>query len=202
MDTIEDGAQAGYLMLAPLENDWSEDRIPDEWRDRNGRLKPSWPTACRRLCGQPNGDFFTMPHAGASSCVAARAISLCLNCGEFYSRRELEFAKLRRYPVKPARARPPCLRLHCSAAPQAWKARGTNCSHLRTIGRTHRCNPVISTISSTSPLLRCALHAALQRDNELTFDRVAEAVVAASGLTVHSVAKNPELDPVSPAAMT
>jgi len=22
MDTIEDGAQAGYLMLAPLENDW------------------------------------------------------------------------------------------------------------------------------------------------------------------------------------
>ena len=49
-------------------------------------------------------------------------------------------------------------------------------------------------------LLRCALHAALQRDNELTFDRVAEAVVAASGLTVRSVAKNPELDPASPAA--
>ena len=49
-------------------------------------------------------------------------------------------------------------------------------------------------------LLRCALHAALQLDNELAFDRVAEAVVAASGLTVRSVAKNPELDPVSPAA--
>lgn len=44
------------------------------------------------------------------------------------------------------------------------------------------------------------MHAALLRDNELTFDRVAEAVVAASGLTVRSVAKNPELDPSSPAA--
>ena len=49
-------------------------------------------------------------------------------------------------------------------------------------------------------LLRCALHAALLRDNELTFDRVAEAVVAASGLSVLSVGRNPELDPASPAA--
>jgi len=49
-------------------------------------------------------------------------------------------------------------------------------------------------------VLRCALHAALRRENELTFDRVAEAVVAASGLSVREVAKNPELDPTSPAA--
>ena len=49
-------------------------------------------------------------------------------------------------------------------------------------------------------LLRCALHAALLRDNELTFDRVAEAVVAASGLTVREVAKNPGTRSASPAA--
>lgn len=48
-------------------------------------------------------------------------------------------------------------------------------------------------------LLRCALYAALRRENELTFDRVAEAVVAARGLSVREVAKNPELDPTSPA---
>ena len=96
MDTIEDGAQAGYLMLAPLENDWSEDRIPDEWRDRNGRLKPSWRDRVpQAVWVSPNGDFFTMPRAGAIKMWWQPApFSLCLNCGEFYSRRELEFAKL------------------------------------------------------------------------------------------------------------
>ena len=49
-------------------------------------------------------------------------------------------------------------------------------------------------------LLRSALHAALQRNNELSFDRVAEAVVGASSLAVRNVGKNPELDPDSPAA--
>jgi hypothetical protein len=24
-------------MLAPLENDWNEDRLPEEWRDQRGR---------------------------------------------------------------------------------------------------------------------------------------------------------------------
>jgi ATP-dependent helicase YprA (DUF1998 family) len=29
----------GYLMLAPADNDWSEERIPEEWRDARGRLR-------------------------------------------------------------------------------------------------------------------------------------------------------------------
>src|SRR5437899_3547735 len=49
-------------------------------------------------------------------------------------------------------------------------------------------------------LLRAALHAALLRDKELTFDRVAEAVVGSTGLTVADIARNSEIDPQSPAA--
>jgi hypothetical protein len=41
-DTSDDDAAAGYAMLAPLENDWSEDRIPEEWRDQRGRIRPTW----------------------------------------------------------------------------------------------------------------------------------------------------------------
>src|SRR5207249_1511793 len=39
---LEDDADAGYLMLAPLENDWSDALIPDEWRDARGRLTKTW----------------------------------------------------------------------------------------------------------------------------------------------------------------
>src|SRR5574341_981706 len=41
-DDEEPGTLRGYLMLAPTENDWSEDRIPEEWRDARGRLKQAW----------------------------------------------------------------------------------------------------------------------------------------------------------------
>jgi hypothetical protein len=49
-------------------------------------------------------------------------------------------------------------------------------------------------------LLRSALHAALLRENELTFDRVADTVVRSTNLTVRDIAKAPEIDPESPAA--
>ena len=61
-------------------------------------------------------------------------------------------------------------------------------------------SPDISTISFMSRLLRSALHAALFNENELRFDRVAEAVVASCGLEIREIAKNPDLDPQSPAA--
>jgi ATP-dependent helicase YprA (DUF1998 family) len=51
----EDLAQAGYLMLAPAENDWSDDRIPPEWLDARGRCVEHGATACRR----PSGSFRT-----------------------------------------------------------------------------------------------------------------------------------------------
>jgi Lhr-like helicase len=49
-------------------------------------------------------------------------------------------------------------------------------------------------------LLRCALYAALLREQELTFDRVARETVLSCGLTIRDIARNPELNPQSPAA--
>src|SRR5581483_9938663 len=40
----------------------------------------------------------------------------------------------------------------------------------------------------------------LLNENELTFERIADAVVGRSGLTIREIAKNAELDPQSPAA--
>jgi ATP-dependent helicase YprA (DUF1998 family) len=201
-DTIEDGTQAGYLMLAPVENDWSEDRLPDEWRDRNGRLKQTWRGRVpQAVWVSPNGEFFTMPRDGAIKLWWQPApFSLCLNCGEFYTARELEFAKLASLSSEARTSATTVL-----ATSLLRRAAGMEGARDKLLTFTD--NRQDASLQSGHfndfihvSLLRCALHAALQRENELTFDRVAEAVVAASGLTVGNVARTPELDPTSAAA--
>lgn len=126
--------------------------------------------------------------------------SLCLNCGEFYTARELEFAKLASLSSEARTSATTVL-----AASLLRRSAGVEGARDKLL--TFADNRQDASLQSGHfndfihvSLLRCAWHAALQRDNELTFDRVAEAVVAASGLKVCSVAKNPELDPTSPAA--
>jgi Lhr-like helicase len=201
-DTIEDGAQAGYLMLAPLENDWSEDRVPDEWRDRNGRLKQTWRNRVpQAVWVSPNGEFFTMPRDGAIKMWWQPApFSLCLNCGEFYSRRELEFGKLASLSSEARTSATTVL-----ATSLLRRAAGMEGARDKLLTFTD--NRQDASLQSGHfndfihvSLLRCALHAALLRENEITFDRIAEAVVQSSGLTVRDIAKTPELDPQSQAA--
>ncbi len=201
-DTIEDGAQAAYLMLAPLENDWSDNLIPDEWHDRNGRLKQTWRDRVpQAVWVSPSGEFFTMPRDGSIKMWwQAGRFSLCLNCGEYYSGRELEFVKLASLSSEARTSATTVL-----ATSLLRRAAGMEGGRDKLLTFTD--NRQDASVQSGHfndfihvSLLRCALHAALLRDNELSFDRVAEAVVAASGLTVRTIAKNPELDPSSPAA--
>jgi hypothetical protein len=174
MDTIEDGVQAGYLMLAPLDNDWSEDRIQDEWRDRNGRLKQTWRSRVPQAVWiSPNGDFFTMPRAGAIKMWWQPApFSLCLNCGEFYTGRELEFVKLASLSSEARTSATTVL-----ATSLLRRAAGMEGARDKLLTFTD--NRQDASLQSGHfndfihvSLLRCALHAALLRNHELTFDRV------------------------------
>ncbi len=189
-------------MLAPLENDWSDNRIPDEWHDRNGRLKQTWQDRVpQAVWVATNGDFFTMPRDGSIKMWwQAGRFSLCLNCGEFYTGRELEFVKLASLSSEARTSATTVL-----ATSLLRRAAGMEGGRDKLLTFTD--NRQDASLQSGHfndfihvSLLRCALHAALLRDNELSFDRVAEAVVEASGLTVRTIAKNPELDPSSPAA--
>ncbi|MGC8991641.1 MAG: hypothetical protein ACP5MD_16110, partial [Verrucomicrobiia bacterium] len=96
VEVSEDDAEAGYLMIAPAQNDWSHERIPEEWRSRNGRLAQTWRDRLpQEVWVSPNGEFFTMPHSGGVKMWWQPApFALCLNCGEFYTAREREFIKL------------------------------------------------------------------------------------------------------------
>jgi hypothetical protein len=201
-DTIEQGAEAGCLMLAPLENDWNEDRLPEEWRDQRGRLKQTWRDRVpQAVWVSPNGEFFTMPRPNAVKMWWQPApFSLCLNCGEFYTARELEFGKLASLSSE-ARTSATTV-LATSLLRRAASQEGARDKLLSFTDNRQDASLQAGHFNDFIhvSLLRSALHAALLCNNELGFDRVAEAVVHASGLTIRDIAKNPELDPQSPAA--
>lgn len=198
----EEAGVAGYLMLAPKENDWSEDLIPEEWRQANGRLRPNW-----RECVPapvwvlPDGRFTTMPRDGAQKMWWQRdPFSLCLKCGEFYTGREKEFTKL----------------ASLSSEGRSSATTVLACSLLRHAGFTRAARDKLLTFTDNrqdaslqaghfndfvqTALLRSALFAALKKEGELTFDRISNAVVAAIGLSIRDIAGNPELDSTSPSA--
>src|SRR5207248_9845658 len=126
--------------------------------------------------------------------------SLCLNCGEFYSRRELEFAKLASLSSEARTSATTVLAtslLRRSAGMEGARDKLLTFTDNRQDAslQSGHFNDFIHV-----SLLRTALHAALLHENELTFDRIAEAVVAASRLGFREIAKNADLDSQSPAA--
>ncbi len=198
----EDEVTAGYLMLAPQEEDWSEEQIPEEWRDANGKLKATWRDRVPEpVWVAPDGTYSAAEREGACKMWWQKApFCLCLDCGEFYTAREREFAKL--------------ATLSSEARTSATTVLAT--SLLRHAGLTKAAQDKLLTFTDNRQdaslqaghfndfihvaVLRSALYAALDEHKELTFDRVAEEVVRKSGLTIRDIARNPQLAPDSPAA--
>ncbi|MFZ5803252.1 MAG: DEAD/DEAH box helicase [Acidobacteriota bacterium] len=194
--------QAGYLMLASPERDWSPDQLPEEWYNTNGKLKPTWRERVPQpLWVRPDGSFSTSPKPDAQKMWwQPEPFSLCLACGEFYTSREREFMKL--------------ASLSSEGRSSATTILAT--SLLRHASLTQAARDKLLTFTDNRQdaslqaghfndfvhvaLLRSALHKALKTAKTLTFDRVAQEVVRASGLTIADIAKNPELAPDTLAA--
>lgn len=198
----EEAQQSGYLMPAPAEDDWSEDRIPEEWYDSRGRLRSTWrervPTA---VWVAPDGTYRTTPQAGAIKMWWQREpFSLCLRCGEFYTDREREFAKLASLSSEGRSSATTVL-----AVSLLRHARGGDGPRDKLLSFTDNRQDASLQAGHFNDfvhvsLLRCALYAALKQDSELTFSEVAKRVVECSGLTIRDIARNPELAPESAAA--
>ncbi len=202
----DDDARPGYLMLTAADGDWSDAQLPDAWRDANGRVSRNWkPKVPLAVWVSPDGRHSPAARAGAVKAWWQPGFSLCLNCGEYYQR-EREFAKL--------------ASISSEARSSATTVLAT--SLLRQAGRTARAGGPATArdklLSFTdnrqdaslqaghfndfvhTAVLRSALHAALQQDRELGFDRVADRAMRLCGLGIRDIAKNAELDPTSPAA--
>lgn len=208
-DTIEDGAEAGYLMLAPVENDWSEDRVPEEWRDPRGRLRTTWRDRVPRpLWVSPNGDCSSKARDGMLKMWwQPSPFSLCLCCGEFYTARELEFGKLASLSSEARTSATTVLAVSLLRRALASARAGTSNQAVRDKLLSFTDNRQDASLQAGHfndfihvSLLRSALYAALTREKELSFDRVAESAVRNCGLTIRDIARNPELDPQSSAA--
>lgn len=91
----EEESQAGYLMLAPAD-DWTEDLLPDDWRDARGRISSTYRNRVPQpYWVRPNGEAGTRPDTGAIRVwFQPEPFSICQNCGEYYTARENEFRKL------------------------------------------------------------------------------------------------------------
>lgn len=197
----DEDAQAGYLMNAPLENDWSEEMLPEDWREKNGKINSTYRNRIPRpLWVQPDGTFSSQPQEGALKMwFQPQPFSLCLNCGEFYTAREKEFSKL--------------ASLSSEARSSATTILAT--SILRHAARTADARDKLLTFTDNRQdaslqaghfndlihlaVLRSALISALQ-NGPLSFDNVAMEVVNHCGLTLRDIATNPELSPDSQAA--
>ncbi|MEI8122097.1 MAG: DEAD/DEAH box helicase [bacterium] len=202
MEASGAGVSAGYLMLAPATDDWSPDRIPEEWLDRRGRLSATWKDRVpSEVWVGPDGTISTRKRDGmVKMWYQAAPFSLCLCCGEFYTAKETEFGKL--------------ASLSSEARSSATTVLAT--SMLRHAGRLGVVQDKLLSFTDNRQdaslqaghfndfthvsLLRCALHAALEKEKELSFDCVGGETVQATGLTIRDIARNPELDPNSPAA--
>ena len=188
-------AQAGYLMLAPEVNDWTEDQLPEEWRDTKGRIKRNYrdrvPKAYWVL---PNGKFVLEQKPDTVKVwFQPEPFALCQNCGEFYTRRENEFRKL--------------ASLSSEARSSATTVLAT--SVLRHAVSTPGVQDKLLTFTDNRQdaalqaghfndfvhrsVLRAALVSALKEHGQLKADMLAAEVVAHSGLALRDIAKNRDL---------
>ena len=125
--------------------------------------------------------------------------ALCLSCGEFYTSREQEFRKLASLSSEARTSATTVLASSLLRHAHRTEAARDKMLSFTTTARTPRYRPATSTISFT---WRCCAGAerGLAGTRRTGFDRVAEAVVHASGLVIRDIARNPEIEPDSPAA--
>jgi Lhr-like helicase len=193
---------AGYLMIAPEEDDWNKEMVPEEWREANGRLRSTWRNRVPRAVWVfPDGRFSETEQPGAQKMWwQEEGFYLCLNCGEFYTAKEQEFTKL----------------ATLSSEARASSTTILAASLLRHAGET--CSVQDKLLSFTDNrqdaslqaghfndfvkvgILRAALYSALEEHKKLGFEQVADEVVKHCGLELQEIAANRNLSPDSPVA--
>ncbi|GIW42727.1 MAG: DEAD/DEAH box helicase [Candidatus Binatia bacterium] len=198
----EEGAEAGYLMLASDQADWSPEQLPQDWFNANGRLKPTWKKRVpQEVWVRPDGTFGNTPQPGAQKMWwQPHPFSLCLACGEYYTGREREFVKLASLSSEGRSSATTIL-----ASSLLRHARYTQAARDKLLTFTDNRQDASLQAGHFNDfvhvaLLRAALFAALEKAKEFTFDRIAQEVVQATGLRIADIAKNPDLDPSAPAA--
>lgn len=195
----------GYAMLTQGTTQWNPDSLPAEWFDKRGRIKRDYrehvPVA---LWTRPDGTFAPNEMQDAQQVwFQIKPFMLCLNCGEFYTRREKnDFKKLARLSSEGRSTTTTVLTtsalIHASDGGIADSARKllsfTDNRQDASLQAGHF-NDFVQV-----SMLRAAIYNALERATTLRYDTIADAVLQAIGLDLGDYARRGDLDPNTSAA--
>jgi len=193
----------GYLMISEEEVEWGPEHLPPEWYDKNGRIKKEYREHIpQRIWVKPDGSFTEGKTEGAvMAWFQPKPFMLCLNCGEFYTRRDKDdFKKLARLSSEGRSTATTVLSvsalLHSDEGGIRESARKilsfTDNRQDASLQAGHF-NDFVQV-----SLLRSAIYAALLKHGELRYYEIADKVVEAMGVELKEVAESPGLDPDSP----
>ncbi|QUW02005.1 DEAD/DEAH box helicase [Chloracidobacterium validum] len=201
-EAATEDVQTGYLTPATDELPELDELLPVAWRDRAGRLTNLWrERAPRRVWVWANGAVAAEPSPEATPMWwQGDGFWLCLRCGEHYTARESDYAKL--------------AALTTEGRSSATTVLAT--SVLRHARRTRALEPKLLTFTDNRQdaslqaghfndfaqvaTLRAALYRVLQAKPELRYDTIAADVVRYMALPLAQIAQQPDLDPESQAA--
>jgi Lhr-like helicase len=202
LEEEDEDKEAGYLMLAPLENDWESARLPEEWLDRRGRLKREYRDRVPEpVWVRPDAQCATAEgNGGVKMWWQPAPFSLCLSCGEFYTRKEQEFTKLAVLSSEGRSSATTVLAL--ALLIHAQKTQAARPKLLSFTDNRQDASLQAGHFNDFLQLavLRSALVAALKELGRLTPDVVAREVVSRCCLELRDIAKTPDLAPETPAA--
>ena len=201
-ENLLDDGRCSYLTLCLPEMPDVEEIIPTEWYGRSGRLNPTWRDRVpKRVWVFPDGSVSTEEIEGATPMWwQPGRFWLCLRCGEYYTKRESEYAKLATLSTEGRSSATTVLATallrHAQKIPNfSPKLLSFTDNRQDASLQAGHFNDFVQV-----SVLRAALYRALEQCGELGFDQVAQEVVQHMGLELSDIAQNPHLDPNSPAA--
>jgi ATP-dependent helicase YprA (DUF1998 family) len=205
-DNNQDGRR-GYLMLPPSEPfDWSNDDLPPEWLEANGKVRQNYRNRVpRSLHVQPDGAVLQQSNQhSVRAFFQDSPFLICQSCGEYYTLRDRDFRKLTGLSNEGRSSATTTLVIsaldHAEKAGIAGSARKllsfTDNRQDASLQAGHFNDFVLVS------LLRAAIYDALEKHGELRHYDIADKTVASLGLKLSDIAQNPQLDPESALAGT
>ncbi len=205
IDDNDDSEQRGYLMLPLESDDWSDEKIPDEWRDAKGRIEKHWRTRIpRQVWVSADGRFSEHPFPeGQRMWFQPRPFTICLRCEKWYQGRTSEYAKLSSLSSENVSSATSILAI--SLLRRAAESGDSNTVYDRLLSFVDNRQDASLQAGHFNDLvhiavIRAALIEALRTHHELRDSNVAREVVRSSGLTLRDIARSTELREGTPMA--
>uniref|UniRef100_A0A7V3KNH1 DEAD/DEAH box helicase n=1 Tax=candidate division WOR-3 bacterium TaxID=2052148 RepID=A0A7V3KNH1_UNCW3 len=195
----------GYFMISSEEEgiDWSSDHLPSEWYNNDGKVKRDyrehvplaiWAFPDGRIKNEPDPKFL-------KGWFQPTPFMLCLNCGEFYTRRDrFDFRKISGLSSEGRSTSTTILSISALLhAPKGGIKEDTRKILSFTDNRQDASLQAghFNDFVQVS-ILRAAILNALKKYGQLRFDNAAQRVLESLGLSLSQIAKNKELQENTP----